>query len=58
MIEIKKNNYKLKTNPFKIKYKKDKYSIEECIINNGTYTIEIQIPLEIYYKEKIIYKYE
>nr|YP_009145541.1 RNA polymerase beta subunit [Trachelomonas volvocina]AKL82454.1 RNA polymerase beta subunit [Trachelomonas volvocina] len=52
-----KYKYKIKTDYFHIKYKKGKYSIDECIIKNKTYTIRIYIPLEIYYKQEVIQKY-
>lgn len=56
--EISKYKYKIKTDYFHIKYKKGRYNIDECIIKNKTYTIRIYIPIEIYYTEKIIQKYD
>ena len=54
--EIIKFNYKLKLQYFNIKYKIENYSIEECIINNKTHSINTYIPMELYHKQKTIIK--
>ena len=54
--KIKQFNFFIKINSSKIKYKKPKYSFNECIIKNKTFSISIYAPITITYKKIKIFK--
>nr|YP_009145448.1 RNA polymerase beta subunit [Monomorphina parapyrum]AKL78921.1 RNA polymerase beta subunit [Monomorphina parapyrum] len=49
-------NFEIKMDPKKLKFKKPRNSVEECITKSKTYSIPLYIPVEIKYKQKTIFK--
>lgn len=49
-------NFEVKLDTYKLKYKRPRYSIQQCIKKSKTYTIPVYLPLEIKYKGTTIIK--
>jgi len=49
-------NFSIKIYTEKLKYKKPKYSAQECIEQERTFSIGIYVPVEIKYKNKKLFK--
>lgn len=49
-------NFSIKIHLEQLKYKKPKYSLQECINKERTLSISIYVPIEIRYKNQVIFE--